>query len=160
MLERFSDAVARTAMFLMWIGFAALIATVAMQVVARNLLQMPMIWTGDLAQLLFIWLIFVGAAVGLRRGAHYTVDILPRDRAPVRLVQDALSVVAAVVVIYILIWHGWTLTQIRSSGSIQSLGISQFWSFVPMPVSGLLMALFTVEAIARLLAGKPVEVGA
>ncbi len=53
----------------------------ALQVLTRNVLRIPMLWTSDVAQLLFAWLIFVGAAIGLRQGAHYDVDLLPKGNA-------------------------------------------------------------------------------
>jgi TRAP-type C4-dicarboxylate transport system permease small subunit len=148
MLHRFCDRVAFVMRGLMWIAFAALIGTVALQVLARDLLQAPMIWTGDMAQLLFAWLIFVGAAVGLREGAHYVVDLLPRDRPAVQTATDAISLAAGFLVAFILLRFGWELASIRSTGSIQSLGISGFWMFLPLPVSGAVMILFLVDMAA------------
>lgn len=148
MLNRLCDRVTVVARLLMWIGFAALIATVALQVIARNLLTTPMIWTSDLAQLLFTWLIFVGAAVGLRTGAHYDVDLLPMNRPAVARSVEIISLVAGACVSWLLIRHGWELAIVRATAEVQSLGISRFWMFLPLPVSGALMALYLLEMAA------------
>ena len=148
MLSRFCDGVVRLVEAVMAAAFAVLIATVALQVLARNLLHEPMIWTGDLAQLLFTWLIFIGAAVGLRKGAHYTVDLLPQHHAWLNQALDWISIVAGLIIVYLLVIQGWTLAMLRSTGSIQSLNLSHFWTFIPMPISGVLMLLFLVEMMA------------
>lgn len=154
MLQRIADGIGRVAGVFMWTAFLTLILTVALQVFARNVLQVAMIWTGDLAQLLFAWLIFVGAAVGLRRGAHYTVDILPKNSRPVRVALDWIGVAATLAVVYILVWHGWTMASIRASGTVQSLGISRLWMFLPLPVCGAMMLVFLAEAVQKLLTKK------
>lgn len=146
MLTRISDLAARLCETLLWIGFASLIATVGLQVLTRNVLHYPMLWTGDIAQLLFAWLIFVGAALGLRRGVHYTVEVLPLHRPFIRISTLWIGFAATLGVIYLLVWHGWTLTMTRASGTVQSLGISRFWMFVPFPISGALMLLFMIDA--------------
>ncbi|MBP0616136.1 TRAP transporter small permease [Jiella mangrovi] len=153
MLRRFNAMVAKVVEFGLWLGFTALILTVGLQVLARTILKIPLIWTPDLAQLLFSWLIFVGAAIALRRNAHYNVDMLPpswtRLDAPLALV----GFLVAAGVIYLLTVNGTVLAQLRMSGTIQSLGISRGWIFASIPVSGVLMALFSIEALVEMLKG-------
>lgn len=145
MFVRFCDAVTRLVEFLLSVGFFLLIATVAFQVLGRALLSVPAIWTLDLAQFLFTWLIFVGAAVALRRHAHYTVDILPEHWTALAKPLTLLGILAAAIVIYVLILPGWHLATLRSTAVIPALGLSMFWLFLALPVSGGLMALYTIE---------------
>ena len=121
-----------------------------MQVLARNLLGLPLIWTLDVAQLLFTWLIFVGAAVAFRKGAHYYVDLVPDRWAKTRIVLDVVGLVAAAIVAWVLILNGADLVQIRSTGTIESLNISGLWVFLPIPIGGLLILLFLIEAALQL----------
>ncbi|WP_163272166.1 TRAP transporter small permease [Chelativorans alearense] len=147
MLTRISNAIIKVTEFGLWIGFLVLVVTVGLQVGVRNIFKLPLIWTLDLAQLLFSWLIFIGAAVAFRRGAHYMVDIWPEDWARFRAVLDIIAIAAAAVVIYVLIVHGWTLVDIRRTSTVASLGISHSWMFLPMPLSGGLMLIFLAEAV-------------
>ncbi|SEK21542.1 TRAP transporter small permease [Pacificibacter marinus] len=151
MLNRFCNGVSALVEGLSWIAFALLIATVALQILARNVLNVPMIWTSDLALLFFTWLVFIGAASGLRTGAHYMVDMLPTHRPRVALLVELLSIAAGFCVVWILGVHGWTLAQMRASGEIQSLGLSRFWMYFALPVSGWLMALYLVEMTLSLI---------
>lgn len=154
MLTRTCDLVTWIVRALMWIAFAALVGTVALQVLARNVLMSPLIWTSDVAQLLFAWLIFVGAAVGLRSGAHYRVDLLPENSRPLNLLADGVTLLAGTAVALILLYYGWELAMVRKTASVQSLGISRFWMILPLPVSGALMLLYLVEAVTRFGASK------
>ena len=39
----------------------------------------PLVWSVDLAQLLFIWISFIGADIALQNNKHIGVDILTRN---------------------------------------------------------------------------------
>ncbi len=50
-------------------------------VVARYVFHAPLIWSDELASIVFLWLAMLGAAIALQRGSHmrlsYLVDRLP-----------------------------------------------------------------------------------
>jgi len=142
MLVRFCDLVTAIVEAVLAMGFFALIVTVSFQVLGRTLLSVPAIWTLELAQLLFTWLVFLGAAVALRMNVHYVVDVLPSLR-----LFTVIGVLGTGLVVYILVVPGWSLASLRSSAVIPSLNMSMFWAFLALPVSGVLMALYTVEHI-------------
>src|SRR6201993_2536131 len=39
-------------------------------VVWRYVLDLPLVWSGELAAILFLWLVSLGAVIALRRGEH------------------------------------------------------------------------------------------
>src|SRR5262249_24452877 len=69
-----------TLLRLIELAVAALIAveTVVLLagVIARYVFLGPLIWSDDLASLLFMWLIMLGAVLALRRGAHMRLTVL------------------------------------------------------------------------------------
>ena len=136
--------------------FFAMICAVALQVIARNILAIPILWTSDVAQLMFAWLIFVGAAIGLRQGAHYFVDLWPEGNGTARRAITWFGLIVSVVVVFILVVNGWALAMARARGEIQSLGISRMWLYLPIPVSGVMMALFLVELALKQWRGETV----
>lgn len=150
MYFRFCDGLSALVRFLTWVGFAALIITVSLQVLARNVFQVPMIWTGDVAQLLFGWLIFIGAALGFRRGAHYRVDMVPANKPLLNAMANVISFAAGLCVAWLLLRYGWELASIRATATVQSIGISRFWMFLPMPLAGALIFLYLGEMALRL----------
>jgi TRAP-type C4-dicarboxylate transport system permease small subunit len=61
--------------------FAALTGVVALQVVNRGVLHLPIIWSEELARFLFFWAVLLGAAMSVRRRRHFVLD-LTMGRAP------------------------------------------------------------------------------
>ncbi|MDN3523156.1 TRAP transporter small permease [Halomonas ramblicola] len=60
----------------------ALIVSVSANVVGRSLLNHSLPWADELARMLFIWMIFIGAAAAFLRYEHIAVDILVRKLPP------------------------------------------------------------------------------
>ncbi len=73
-ITRLNEAIERYVGRALAVAFAGLIAVVFMQVAARNVLHMPMIWTLDLAQLLFAWCIFIGPGEIVNEAAECRPD--------------------------------------------------------------------------------------
>ncbi|MEM1289497.1 MAG: TRAP transporter small permease [Pseudomonadota bacterium] len=152
MLTHLNNLVERVALWLLALLFAGLILVVGVQVLARNVFQVPMIWTLDMAQLLFSWCIFIGAAVAFRQKRHYEVNIWP-EAGPITLVPRIAATIACVIVIYVLARHGLEMAQITMLRFNQSLRISEVWFIAPIPLAGALMALFLIEQIGEALSG-------
>ena len=61
---------------------AILVVPVTMQIVSRFTALIPAwIWTEEMARFLFIWMVMLGAMVGVRDGTHFDVDVWPRAEA-------------------------------------------------------------------------------
>ncbi len=146
MLSRLNDRLERVFGYVLAALFASLILVVFVQVMARNVLEIPLIWTLDAAQLLFSWCIFLGAALAFRKGEHYVVDLWPADGA-LNWIPVILSLAASVAVIFVLVNNGVAMSGVGLNRLSPSLGISEFWFFVPIPIAGAFMALFLVERI-------------
>jgi TRAP-type C4-dicarboxylate transport system permease small subunit len=128
-------------------AFAGMIVVVFLQVFARNVLQEPMIWTLDVAQLLFSWCIFMGAALALRWDAHYFLQLIPEGWRIANSLIKIFAHVAAVVVVVVLFHNGWIFAGMGLTRFAPALGISEFWFFLPIPLSAGVMILFLLELI-------------
>ena len=56
--------------------FSLMIAVTFAQVIFRYVLRSPLPWSEELARYCFVWIVFLGATLGLERGVHIGVDIL------------------------------------------------------------------------------------
>lgn len=147
LLKALNRRLERALLGLLAAAFGALIVVVFLQVFARNILEVPFIWTLDVAQLLFAWCIFLGAAVALRRNAHYSLELIPARWARTNTTVLLIAHVGSITVVAVLIVSGWAFTQIGLNRLTLSLGISEFWFFLPIPLGGMAMALFLAELI-------------
>ncbi|MCC5904327.1 MAG: TRAP transporter small permease [Halomonas sp.] len=121
----------------------ALIISVSANVIGRAVLNHSLPWADELARMLFIWLIFIGAAAAFARYEHIAVDFLARRLKPraahVLYLFQHLMITALMGVI---IWGGFLVLS-RSTGRTAILGVP--WNFVN--VSLVLCAVF-IAAVA------------
>ena len=52
-----------------------LCADVFLGVFSRYVLMSTFTWYDEIARLLFVWIVFLGAAVGVRRGTHFRLHL-------------------------------------------------------------------------------------
>ena len=88
--RRFTEAYARVLTITLALSVAILVVPVTLQIISRYTALIPSyIWTEEMARFLFIWLIMIGAMVGVRESSHFEVDVWPtlsrRGEAAVRI---------------------------------------------------------------------------
>ena len=92
----------------------------------------------------------LSAALAIRRGAHIRMTALD-TYLPKKLVKslDILADVAVLILAFIMIVVGWNYaTGIGAKGSYVSMPwLSRFWMYFPVPLAGVAMLVFEVEAI-------------
>lgn len=102
----------------------------------------PLIWSVDLAQLLFIWVCFVGAARAMRKRVHLGVDFLVR-LFPHRLrlwVETAMSVLF-VAFLAVLAWEGCKLTMLNWERLFGDSGLSYAYVTIAVPAGCALLSV-------------------
>ncbi|MCS2610707.1 TRAP transporter small permease [Halomonas dongshanensis] len=127
--------------------FAVFILTVLYQVVARSFLKISVSWTDEIAMACFIWAVFLGAAVAVRRRRHYVVDVFPSRFAVTQRALRLFGGIACLPVIYVLIVHGNVLVDMGWHRRSVALGTPMAYVFAAMPVAGVAMLLFSIEVI-------------
>jgi len=102
----------------------------------------PLIWSVDLAQLLFIWLCFVGASRALRARAHLGVDLLVRHLGQRQRLALELSFAAlCLVLLAILCVEGTRLTLLNRERLFGDSGLSYAYVTIAVPVGCVLLAV-------------------
>ncbi len=124
-------------------------AIVLLQVVARNYLNMAFTWTIELSLMLFIWTVFMGAAVALRRRSHYIIELFPSRCVRLNAFLDLVSDCICFLFIYVLIRGGLAFTEMSLLRYCSSIEISQAWLIGVIPLSASVMALFCFENLFK-----------
>jgi TRAP-type C4-dicarboxylate transport system permease small subunit len=124
----------------------ALAVTVFIQVFNRFVLQTPLAWSEDLAMLLFQWMVFLGAALGVKRMRHFGIELLVRQLpARARHALELLVPVIIGIVALIMVSQGITLLSFNLTRRYGTMNLSYTWAFLPIPVSGGLMLLYLLQ---------------
>jgi TRAP-type transport system small permease protein len=134
---------------------AVLVADVAVGVFSRYVLQNTFRWYDEIARLCFVWIIFLGAVVAVRRRAHFRLHLVV-DRLGVRARRGAEVVVTLCVIGFaaILIAGGWAIYPVAQRQMTDAMEISMVWFFAALPVGGALMILFALPQLWALLRGR------
>lgn len=126
------------------VGGALLCAITGLVFVAAlmRFFQHPLIWSVDLAQLLFIWLCFVGAMKAMRERAHLGVDFVVRllpHRG--RLAVETGVTLVTLVFFGILVQQGIKLTLLNMERAFGDSGLSYAWVTMAVPVGSILLGI-------------------
>lgn len=135
---------------------AGSILVVLWGVLSRFVVAVPSRWTEELAVILLNWTALLGAAVAFRNRQHLGVDyIFQKLDAEARhwnaIIIQGLIVLFALVV---MLWGGGQLAwNTLGTGQVTAaLGVRIGWTYLAVPLSGLSIALFSIEEICRLTA--------
>ena len=157
-MKKLIDGYCRLLTWLMVATVAILVVPVSLQIIARYTQLIPSyIWTEELSRFLFIWMIMLGAMIGVREGSHFVVDVLPdlppRANALLQIVTDLLVLVFALV----FIWWGIEFVRFGWDQTSELAELPMTFIFIAWPVAGVTWVVFLGEAFIasfRVLAGK------
>lgn len=158
MLERLKRVNAAASALLLRAGAVGLIAMTAIigwQVFGRYVLNSSPSWAEQTALVLMIWYVFFAAAAGVREGFHIRILALESVLPPrgQRVMRFVAHLVVGACGIAIAVW-GSELVLRTWSHVIPTLGLSRGFAYLPLPLSGVLIAFFTVELILEDAAGQ------
>lgn len=131
---------------LLLFGFSS---TVIFDIVTRTIGH-PWLWLQEVTQTFFIYAIFVGAAVATRRNDHlYLTAVADALHGTPRLVAEIAIRLVVLGVALCLVYFGY-LNFLRGFGSFRMPSMTPIASlYAAIPISGALIALFTVEQLVN-----------
>src|SRR5205807_1663417 len=119
-------------------------------VVARYALRQPLIWSDELASILFLWLAMLGAAVAFRRAEHMRMTAVVANAKPaMRGYLDLVATAAALAFLVMIAWPSYEYAYEESFITTPALQIPNIWRAAALPVGIGLMALFAFLRLAR-----------
>src|SRR3954467_4668756 len=119
-------------------------------VVARYVLHSPLIWSDELASILFLWLAMLGSAVAFRRAEHMRMTaVVASARPAMRAYLDMVATCAALAFLLMIVWPSYDYAYEESFITTPALQISNSWRAAALPVGIGLMALFAVLRLGR-----------
>ncbi|GLS56689.1 ABC transporter permease [Methylobacterium gregans] len=117
-------------------------------VVSRYILHHPLIWSDELAAVLFLWLAMLGTVIAYRRGEHMRMTAFvgmasPRSRA----FLDTLAIVSGLALVGLLLEPAIEFAIEESWVHTPALDLANTWRAAALPVG---FTLMLVTAVVRL----------
>ena len=144
--RKFTAAYSWLLSWLLVISVAVLIIPVSLQIFSRYTALIPSyIWTEEMARFLFIWMIMIGAMIGVREGTHFEVDLWPRlgprAEAAVRLVAS----VGVFVMALVFVWAGIEFMRFGWNRTSELAELPLWMIHIAWPMTGFTWLVFLGE---------------
>ena len=120
-------------------------------VISRFGLHRPLVWSDELASILFLWLAMLGAAVAMLRGHHMRLTAVVAMLPPAgqRLAAVLAEAVPAAFLL-VLMPYAWDYAQDEAFIETPALGLSNIVRAAALPVGGALMLAMVALRLCRL----------
>jgi TRAP-type C4-dicarboxylate transport system permease small subunit len=129
----------------------SIILTLSAGVISRYVFNQPIFWTDEVARILLIWSIFIGAAMGFRKGTStthigmdYFVSQLPQRAKKIAVIFGWLVNMFFCVLILIIGIRFFIQT---ISFRTAALEISKGFIYVCLPIFGIMMLVFLISQL-------------
>jgi len=111
-------------------------------IVARYLLRTPLIWSDELASILFLWLAMIGAAIAVRLNEHMRMTAcIARLKGAYRDAFELIAIAASLAFLALTIAPACEYAISESFITTPALGIANSWRVAALPV-GILFMLY------------------
>ncbi len=138
---------------------AAIVADVSWQVFTRFVLASPSSYTEELARFLLIWIGILGAGYAYRLKAHLGLDLMTSrlSGGAALTAEIAALLVSLAFVLLVMVYGGYRLVALTLELNQVSaaLGVKMGYVYSVLPISGLLIALYTLDFLQQALSKKP-----
>ncbi len=112
-------------------------------------------WTTELAELIMVWVTFLGGAAATRRGVHMRItEFLDKlDGMPRRWADAAIQLVA-LAVLGLLVWFGAGIVAASRNNILTVLDWSMAWQYLSLPVGSALTFVFVAWDLVQIARGR------
>lgn len=152
-IQKIEEVVAETLM-------AFIILLVFLAAMARWL-GYPIVWSVDIAQLLFGWVVFLGADMALRNNNHIGIDMLTTRLPP--KIQKGIALISYILIAVFLAMiavFGFYLSVINYERTFNTFELSYSYATVSVPVGCVLMLITVWTQVTALLNNNKANAGA
>ncbi|MFK4719681.1 tripartite ATP-independent transporter DctM subunit [Bradyrhizobium niftali] len=125
------------------------IAVLSAGIVARYVFRSPIVWSDELAGILFLWLAMFGSVIAFQRGEHMRmtaiVGILGTE---VRAFLDVVAAAASLAFLALVIWPAYEFAADEAFVTTPALEIVNSWRAAALPIG---LGLMLIAAVIRLI---------
>jgi TRAP-type C4-dicarboxylate transport system permease small subunit len=142
-MQKFIDGYYKLLDWLLALSVGILVIPVTIQMVARFTALIPTwIWTEEMARFFFIWMVMLGAMVGVRDGSHFDVDVWPKLKPRANALLSIVANLFVLLFALVFIWYGIKFVQFGWNQTSELADLPMGWIFVAWPLTGFTWLLF------------------
>ncbi|MBN8927662.1 MAG: ABC transporter permease [Rhodospirillales bacterium 69-11] len=120
-------------------------------VIARYVLHTPLIWSDELASILFLWLAMLGSVLALQRGEHMRLTAVVAGFTPEnRARTEALAIAAVAVFLLMVVPSAWDYAADEWYIQTPALEIHNTFRAAAIPIGAVLMLATALTRLLRI----------
>ena len=108
----------------------------------------PFTWVEEVGEISLAWLTLIGAAIGIRQRAHFTLHVFTHRFSPtVSIGIERFNHALIVGIGALTAWYGWKLCVLNFSTRTPGLELNLAWLYGSAVVGGILIVIYGVSMI-------------
>lgn len=129
----------------------AVVILIGIAAVARGF-GIPIIWSVEIAQLLFVWLVIIAADLGMQANRHFGMEIMLDNVSPaVRKATEIFNILVMIGLLVTLLIYAWDNTLLMDSRLDGALQLPGSWYHGSMVVGfALLIRTLLIQLYQRI----------
>ena len=129
--------------------FAGLTVVVVLQVITRFVIQVPLIWSEEVARFLFFWVVLLGAAMSVRSRRHFVIDVTMGHRRALgpkaRFLLDAVPHLCVLAFSGFLLVQGIAYAEVGLLRVATNSQINMVFVYAAIPVFAALSVVYSIS---------------
>jgi TRAP-type C4-dicarboxylate transport system permease small subunit len=112
-------------------------------------------WVEEVGEWALAWMTFIAAAIGIRRGTHFAVQmLLSQFPAPIRRAVLAAHCLLLVAFGALVAVFGWQVAEGNSLSFSPGLGLNLRWLYLSSVAGGILIVAYSLATLGDVLRGQ------
>lgn len=128
-----------------------MVLLVFLQVIFRYVFFYPFSWSEEFSTYIFIWIVLLGAAVGIRKQEHLGISILEYFPRTVAMVIELVTNVIIIVFFGVVLFGSWEVAMVNMVRRASSVDVSMGYIRMALPLMAFFSVVFGIELQFKLI---------
>lgn len=154
-MERVDKFIVKGLFYACAILMFSMLSIITAQVLSRYIFSSSLTWSEELGRYIFVWMSFLGMAIGVKHGSHVALDILVKKLTGVS--QKLLMLLNNVLVLFFglcLSYSGFQLVELGMKQTSPTLQLPMQYVYMVIPISGVILVYFVLSEIIKMFKGQ------
>lgn len=153
-LSALSRVLERNYLVLAVLFLIACSVSVTIDLIARQLVRLSLLWPSEISVMTFIWSVMLGTAVVAKRRQHFMIELLPEMPARLDAALRVLTALISLLMSVLILWAGYDLTEAGMRRYTPMMGYPLVLVYAAFPVAAVAMLVFHLEELIEAATGR------
>lgn len=136
---------------ILFVLLSAMTVIVFAQVIFRYILNTPLYWSEEAARYIMIWIVFLGASIGIRKGSHLGFTwFVERSKPKARRIFGLVAHLGLLAFALNITYYGTIITFQNLDQVSPGLQLPVAFVYACLPVGGILAIIQLIPILAKL----------